>query len=487
MTHGSENALKLIMETFCNPGDKVFIPLPNYPGFIHKAELYKADCILLKFDGDFKRNKLQIESSIKSSRIIYFSSPNLPFGYVVDSWLLAYVREYPNKMFIVDEAYFEYGPYEHSMFNSTLYPNLLVVRTFSKAFALAGARIGYILAHPSLIKKLEIAHCAKDITDHSVELCLNALIHRDYYLNQVAVDKENWKVFFSELDLYINPGDSIHKYHVGYGPYFLLFTKYPDYICKLFEKNKYLIRNKTDDLGEGCVRISLNIQEIMVDLLEIIKKINGYSCCYEMLFIDIDNTIRSDHHSEPVIGVVDSLRELSNHYSINYITDNASNNKDLHLYFEKHNIPHHKILSAFNMMNITTYEYTQGYFIRTDKLYVTKFPNITYELMKHIKTHACVYAIENSITESSIEQGYSDYIEIPFVGAFQSMLDTLDLEVEFIFIGKMTRIFPTTMRHVLVIGDSPQDYVFARNNNFYFKHVPDCTHINTILKNIMPK
>ena len=72
------------------------------------------------------------------------------------------------------------------------------------------------------------------------------------------------------------------------------------------------------------------------------------------------------------------------------------------------------------------------------------------------------------MTESSAEQGYEDNICIPFVGAFQKLLNDMELDdVVFIFIGKSTRIVPCK-DHVLVIGDSLQDLEFAKNNHFYF-------------------
>ncbi len=476
LTHGSENALKLIMETYCRSGTNVLIPFPNYPGFIHKAELYQANITYVRCHGELAK----VYEEIENCDIIYLSSPNLPIGYEVPHSIYEYIAKYPNKLFIIDEAYFEYGTISH--YNKA-YTNLIIVRTFSKAFALAGARVGYIIADKKIIQELKVAHCDKDILDYSVEICYKAMLHKDYYLAQVQHDKNIWADFFVHLKRFVRPADLIYEFMVGHGPYFLIFTEHTDYVCQMFKKNGYLVRDKSADLGRGCIRISLNIEKIMIDLLRIIKKINGYYREYQTIYLDIDKTIRESGSSAPVDGVVTAINELSKNKKIHFVTNNISGRGAIEEYLRDFNYV--ELICPFGDV-IADEEYKNGYFIREKNLYLTKFPNITYELMRFIAEHGVIHIVEEDYTESSRELGISGPdINLPFIGAFKKLLGDMGIEPQYRVIGKKN-LYVTSDTDTIVIGDSDDDFLFAKNNGFYFKRIHDC-RVDTVaaLRNML--
>jgi histidinol-phosphate aminotransferase len=485
LTHGSENGLGLIMQTFCNKETRVLIPFPNYPGLIHKAKLFTDNINFYKFYGNEDEYK-EFYDEISNNDIIYISSPNLPLGYEINESIYDIITLYPDKLFILDEAYFEYSSRDRS-FYSNKYKNIIIVRTFSKAFALAGARVGYLVTNTNFINLLKVAYSDKDILDYSVDLCLKVLTYKEYYLNQVETDKKNWSNFFQDLKKYIKKNDMIYEYIVGHGPYFLIFTEYPDYVCELFKKNKYLVRNKTDDLNRGCVRISLSSKKIMDDILTIIKKINGYYDKYKIIYFDIDKTIRETSSSPPVKGIQLLIKDLNKTKEVNFITNNISNYCDIKNYLDKHEIYFNKLICPFVNYNITDQEYLNGYFIREDNLYLTKFPNITYELMNHIYTNKLIHIIEEDYTESSKELGISQNdINLPFIGSFQCLLDSHKIKVKYKIIGKKNLYVVNNNDDTLVIGDSNDDLIFALNNDFYFKRIYNCNEeIVDIVSNLL--
>ena len=485
LTNGCDNALKLIMDTYCYNTSKVLIPFPNYPGFIHRAKLCKANITFIDFFGENHEYKTLYEN-IKNNDIIYISSPNLPIGYEIDTAIYYYIEKYNNKLFIIDEAYFEYGTKTKSHFYRK-FDNLIIVRTFSKAFALAGARVGYIVANKNRINELKVAHCDKDITDHSINLCYNVMIHRNYYLHQVRCDKRSWQLFFNNLQKYICKDDIIYEYIVNKGPYFLIFTKYPVYVLDLFKKNGYLVRNKTDDLGRGCLRITLSKKNIMDDVLNIIKKINGYYNKYEVFYLDIDNTIRDSKFDSPPEELINKINYLSKHKEVNFITNNIENSYDIENYLNNNNIDYKTLICPFKNFDISSSEYNNGYFIRGNKLYITKFPNITYELINFIYEHKLINIIEEDYEENSCELGFTGRnIRLPFIGSFQELLKRHNVDVDYNIIGKKNILInKNTNKETIVIGDSNDDFLFAIKNGFYFKHVSCKNDTNYLLNRLI--
>ncbi|GAA2021973.1 histidinol-phosphate transaminase [Catenulispora yoronensis] len=155
-TNGSDQAIDLVMRCFLGPGDRLLLAMPGFSVFKLVAELTGATLQEVPFVGDQLEFPYEDFSAALASRprAIVFINPNNPTGTPVD---LAYIEQtaadHPDLPVIVDEAYFEFT-------GSTVAPliathrNIIVLRTFSKAFAMAGLRFGYVIAAPEIIKQL---------------------------------------------------------------------------------------------------------------------------------------------------------------------------------------------------------------------------------------------------------------------------------------------------------------------------------------------
>jgi len=155
LTNGSFHALDLIFGSLLRAGTRVFIPVPTFP-FYEKFEfsghlkIEKVPC----FDAMAVMKSLNRLSA--SVRAIYLANPNNPLGYGFTKTELGNILDKVPKtrLFVVDEAYYEFcGITAKSLISK--HKNLIVVRTLSKAFGLAGARIGYVIANPQIIRRLE--------------------------------------------------------------------------------------------------------------------------------------------------------------------------------------------------------------------------------------------------------------------------------------------------------------------------------------------
>lgn len=152
VTSGSDAALDVLCQTFLDPGDEVVVPSPTYTHFLVYAGARGARIKQVYGEDPFQLDIESIMAAItRRTKIIYLVSPNNPTGVVWPASVVARIaREAPQAIVIVDEAYFEFcGQSAESLVDT--YSNVVVTRTFSKSFGIAGLRVGYLLADESVV------------------------------------------------------------------------------------------------------------------------------------------------------------------------------------------------------------------------------------------------------------------------------------------------------------------------------------------------
>lgn len=163
--NGSDELLKLIAETFLSPGDEVILAQPTFSEYEFTATIMGAKCVKIPLNAGFTHDLEAMEKAItEKTKIIYVCNPNNPTGTVVtESELDEFMEIVSNDILVIfDEAYIEYV--NNPEFISGLKylnqgRNVIILRTFSKIYGLAGLRIGYGLTKP------EIAGAIKRITE----------------------------------------------------------------------------------------------------------------------------------------------------------------------------------------------------------------------------------------------------------------------------------------------------------------------------------
>jgi histidinol-phosphate aminotransferase len=147
---GSDQVIELLLSTLGSKRATVFTPTFSY--FINRCELHgiKVDGVPLKRDFDLDRQAFL--KSAKKSDLVYICSPNNPTGNQLDrKTVIDIVDSLEGKLVLVDEAYVDFADYSLSR-NATKRDNVIVLRTLSKAFGLAGARVGYMVANEKFTK-----------------------------------------------------------------------------------------------------------------------------------------------------------------------------------------------------------------------------------------------------------------------------------------------------------------------------------------------
>lgn len=159
ITRGGDEAIELLIRTFCKPfEDTVLYALPTYSMYGISAKTCAANVLTVEPVGDLKINiegiceRLRQPNTVK---VVFLCSPNNPTGEVLDRASIERVLQLAeNAIVAVDEAYIEFCPQASVADLIEKYPNLAIVRTLSKAFALAGLRCGMILAQKEIIAAL---------------------------------------------------------------------------------------------------------------------------------------------------------------------------------------------------------------------------------------------------------------------------------------------------------------------------------------------
>ena len=472
ITNGSGKGLDLILHTFTTPETMILIPTPNYPGFIHSSQISNGNIITQEFYG----NESEYDQlKISESDIVYFSTPNLPLGYTINrDKIIDYVKLYPNKLFIIDEAYFEYSSKE-SFSTLITNKNIIITRTFSKAFALAGARIGYILANPALIQIMLTGYNAKDVLDSSVEYALDVLKNKEYYINNVKNDIKLSEYIDTELGKIVHSGKCIYNYTTLQAPWFLIFSQHPQYVCNVMKIKGYLVRNKSDEIKD-CVRISLCTKDHIDKVINIIREINiQESNIYNVIFLDLDITLRKDYKSDISIKLQKIINDLQKKYEIIIITDNYQNNEDTKRYLINNNITCSLISPISHLMNPDN----KKWFIYDNAVYIIQYPDDLYDVLNAVNNYKLIRVIETDETINSGELGVYPNIILPHIGVVLNFINQYNTGIKIEIIGKSTlQLNQYKQTNALMIGDSKNDELFAHNNNYQFIKVD--TYIDTL-------
>ena len=154
-TVGSLEGIDLLLRTLGDPGqDSVCIPHPTFSAYEHWASLHDLKVIKVPLEGE-DLNSFSVQEIIEiNPKMVFLCTPNNPTGTLLEASLIPALCEGLEGFVIVDEAYREFSKAGPCVSLLEKYDNLVILRTFSKAWGLAGLRCGVILAHPYLIYAL---------------------------------------------------------------------------------------------------------------------------------------------------------------------------------------------------------------------------------------------------------------------------------------------------------------------------------------------
>lgn len=269
VTNGSDDALDLICKVFLDPGDEVVVPYPTYTHFVTYVQSRGAVLKKVETPDPFKPDIASIISNITSgTKLIYIVNPNNPTGVLIPKKQISTLCTVAgNSIVLVDEAYFEFAG-ETVVDLIDRHPNLIVTRTFSKAWALAGLRVGYLLTNLSLIDQLSRVINPKSVSTLAQIAAAAALSDRKYMENYVA-EVRNSKMML--LNFFKSKNIVAYDSSANY-----IMVQYPrlQLLLEEMEKENIFVRDRSSFKNlPGFFRITLGDHIQTDDLINRIEKV----------------------------------------------------------------------------------------------------------------------------------------------------------------------------------------------------------------------
>ena len=273
ITAGCDYALHHVAETFIEPGDKVVIPVPCFGRYEFHTKVCGGIPVLIKFSQP--PNEIDLETVKKyviesRAKIVFLGNPNNPTGHLIPkSEMKKFIDEMNETLVIVDEALIDALPKNSSCVDLVdTYPNLIVTRSFSKFYGLAGMRIGYLVACEETIKHISKTVSPFEVSSLSIELAKIVLKDEEFHKQIREISKRSVEILKSESPLPVS--NTSAAVALLYGE-----NKIPDLYQKLLSHGILTVNGKAfrglEDVN--CVRITLHNGRYLKILIETLKEI----------------------------------------------------------------------------------------------------------------------------------------------------------------------------------------------------------------------
>jgi histidinol-phosphate aminotransferase len=268
--NGSDEVLDLIFRAFCEPkGDNVITLPPTYGMYGVLANINAVENREVLLSTDFQP---QIEKIFKAiddnTKMIFLCSPNNPTGNSFSEESVTTLLEHFNGLIVIDEAYIDFSEKESWLQKLEQYPNLIITQTLSKAYGLAGIRLGICYASADIIavlNKIKPPYNVNELTqkralerldnNDAIQSEIKAIINQREGLLKVLLDiKYVEKIYPTEANFILIKVDDANK-------------RYDDLIAK-----GIVIRNRTTQpLCENCLRLTIGTEQENKKLIEALK------------------------------------------------------------------------------------------------------------------------------------------------------------------------------------------------------------------------
>ncbi|EHP89168.1 histidinol-phosphate transaminase [Methanotorris formicicus] len=273
---GADEIIDTIMRTFIDEGDEVIIPIPTFTQYAISTKIYGANIRWAKFDKerDFQLDVDSVLSNINErTKVIFLCTPNNPTGNIIDKKDVEKIINSTDALVVIDHAYIEYSKKEYDLTKWALkYDNVLVLRTFSKVFGLAGQRIGYGITNEKIINYMMRVKPVFSLTRLSQICAITALRDREFFERCVRDGIKSREMLYEGLkkfkDIRVYPSEA---------NYLLveLKTMISKEFCEELLKRGVIVRDCSsfDGLGDNYVRISIGTFEENERFLKILEEI----------------------------------------------------------------------------------------------------------------------------------------------------------------------------------------------------------------------
>tara|TARA_Y100000766_G_scaffold35837_1_gene25659 strand:+ start:2717 stop:3757 length:1041 start_codon:yes stop_codon:yes gene_type:complete len=270
--NGSDEVIDLLFRAFCEPGkDEVIILPPTYGMYEVCADINNVKTKKVSLTSDFEVNETKLLKAIsKNSKIIWFCSPNNPTGNTMDPLVIKNVLNTFKGIVVIDEAYIDFSDSQSWIDFIEFHPNLFIIQTLSKAWGLAGLRLGMGFASKeiiSILNKIKPPYNINSLTQKKALEAIGCLEKKNENIDAILNEKvkliENVKLINSVKQIY--PSDT---------NFILVKINNATNVYNELIERSIIVRNRTNVLlCEDCLRITVGKSIENKKLLDAIKEI----------------------------------------------------------------------------------------------------------------------------------------------------------------------------------------------------------------------
>ena len=272
--NGSDEVIDLLIRIFCNPSvDKIVVCPPTYGMYEVAAKINDVMVLSVPLTQDFQLDTEALQQVISQSepntlKLIFLCTPNNPTGNSIDNieWVLANF----NGIVVVDEAYVDFSERTSFIEKLALYPNLVVVQTFSKAWGLAAARIGIAYASETIIALMQKVKPPYNVSSLNQEAALKALDNEHVIVHQKAHILEQR----TYLETSLSQLPIVKKVFPSDANFILIEVEDADKLYEHLVIKNIVVRNR-NTIIKNCLRITIGTIVENQYLIEVLKRYNS--------------------------------------------------------------------------------------------------------------------------------------------------------------------------------------------------------------------
>ncbi|GAB2688059.1 histidinol-phosphate transaminase [Mucilaginibacter koreensis] len=269
--NGSDEAIDILFRSFCNPGaDNVILVPPTYGMYEVSANINDVAAKKVPLTEEYQLNLEGIAEAIdKNTKLLFICSPNNPTGNSINREDIETILTNFNGLVVVDEAYINFSRQKSFIQELTEYGNLVVLQTLSKAWGLAGLRLGMAFASEEVIEVMNKVKPPYNINEATQKLALQALQNVEQvngWIKETLNERDNLVKALAQFDfvLDIYPSDA---------NFILVKTTNAKSIYNYLVENGIIVRDRSKvELCEGSVRITIGTPQENKQLISTLQQ-----------------------------------------------------------------------------------------------------------------------------------------------------------------------------------------------------------------------
>jgi len=267
--NGSDELISILLQTFINPGDTIAVHDPTFSMYKQYATVSGARIWEYNLDGNFEVKLDEFINCIQKEmpKIIFICNPNNPTGGRLELQEIEQILTKAHGIVIVDEAYFEFSGIT-ALGLLHRYEKLIILRTFSKVFGLAGLRVGYMLAAPSVISYIDRVRSPFNVNAFAQAAAVEVLKNIDVVTERIEIIKSERK----RLTALLTELEGIQCFE-SWSNFILVRSQYAGKIDKKLQEAGVYIRRFSNSMLKDCLRITVGSPAENDKFYKIIKEV----------------------------------------------------------------------------------------------------------------------------------------------------------------------------------------------------------------------